>query len=484
MGILLCAVPFFVLPIPPLTDLPDHLLVARILAEQHSTVLGFDRYFDVDWEFHPGTATYVLLAAMQTFASPFAAAKLYLLVWVAALWASVYFLARSCGSRAPCSAALAALPLAFTFYVYRGFLPFITTIPLFALIVGFWHAKFSPLVKVPLVAFSLCILFLFHVVGAGAAVVTLCVSYIGAAYNGDIHSAKWWQLALSIAPVALLTLSFLYGSHEPHAMVHWTNPIANIRSCIGFTVGTLSTVASMLVAIWLFGLVAILVVTRKLCSPSSRLLVIPALVLTAIACVLPVDMGNLWPAGPRLLPFALVILVVAVAWEAISARLVVVGTLALIVGLSASTSFKAATLRSDFADFLSGRPFVTPGARLLPILVDPNEGSDLIQPFWYLASAYTIARGGENPYVFADPFVHTAASPLRYRDPGIVGRFAFLFRKQVQPDEYRGVSRAYDFVLVWGLSPQLEAILREEMRLLHRQGKLAIYGQRSPSASP
>ena len=483
IAVLLCVAPFFVLPIPPMSDLSDHVLVARILAQYHNPTLGFDKYFSVHWELHSGIATYALLSAMQSVASPFVGARVYLVTWVVALWASVYFLARCCGSKAPWAAALAALPLTFGWYVYTGLLPFIATIPLFALIVGFWNAEIPSRIKIPLVACFLCVSFLFHVVGAGAAVVALCVSYICTRFTGDAHPGKWWHLALSIAPVTLLTVNFLYGSHRPHAVVHWTSPLANIKPCISFTVGALSTVAAILLLLWLLGLAAALLVRGRLWSRSSHVLVVPALVLAGIACVLPVTFGSLWPAGPRLLPFALLLLIAAVAWEAIQVRLLVSGMLALIVGLSASTSFKAAALRSDFDDFLSGREFVTSGARLLPILVNPNEGSHWVQPFWSLASAYTITSGGENPYVFADPFVQTAASPLRYRAPETTRQFASLLGKPMEPAEYRGVSRSYDYVLVWGLWPQLEAVLADEMTLLHRQGRLVIYGSRPGDAA-
>src|SRR5258708_2958459 len=104
-------------------DLSEHVLVARVIVEHHNASLAFDKYFDVHWELHPGVAFYALLSGLQLIAAPFAAAKIYLVAWMTALWASIYFLARTNGSKKPWIPALAGTPLAFSWYVYSGFLP-------------------------------------------------------------------------------------------------------------------------------------------------------------------------------------------------------------------------------------------------------------------------------------------------------------------------------------------------------------------------
>ena len=88
------------------------------------------------------------------------------------------------------------------------------------------------------------------------------------------------------------------------------------------------------------------------------------------------------------------------------------------------------------------------------------------------AAALSIYRGGATPYVFAAPYIKTGASLLRYREEF---GYAFLYGPLRPARDYRGVGRQYDYVLVWGIDTDLNAVLAQELTLRHRYGPLRLY---------
>lgn len=121
--------------------------------------------------------------------------------------------------------------------------------------------------------------------------------------------------------------------------------------------------------------------------------------LSGLSIVLPTSLGALWPAGPRLFPFALILLASSLSWPPRYHKLLALGMLVIVSGLSFANSLKARELDREFRIFLSGTQHVALGSKVLPILVDPFEGARSVSPFWSLAAAYTIARGGADPTV-------------------------------------------------------------------------------------
>jgi hypothetical protein len=203
-----------------------------------------------------------------------------------------------------------------------------------------------------------------------------------------------------------------------------------------------------------------------------------ALLATA-SVLLPASLGALWPAGPRLFPYALILLVSGLSWPRRYARGVGLAALVVVLGMNLANGLKARALDREFRSFLSAVDLVDPGSKLLPILVDPYAGSKSIWPFWSLPSAYNVYRGGASPYVFATPYVKTGASPLQYRHRDEFG-YAFLYEPGQPASAYRGVAGAYDYVLVWGVDPDLDAVLGRELALVHRDGAFRLYAAPAP----
>jgi len=462
-----------------MTDVTQHVLVARIVSDSSDSSLAFARYFNVQWSFAPGSLFYLLLSQLQGVVGPFWDAKVFLSLWVLALWTSGWIAGKAVGQTDPWVAALGTLPLAFSWYVYMGLLPFILTFPLFLLTVSAWCGARGNR-QLILTALCLVCLFLSHAVGAAAGLLAIAVIALS-----TVTRETWLRsiarLSIAAAPVVVLLVAYVLGDRAPTVRVVTLNPLVNVVDLCKFTVTTLSTATGLLVLVWLTGVLS--VALGALRARSTRLwpFLGAAATLVLVAMVIPSSLGSLWPAGPRLVPFALLLIVVALPWSRHPRVVVLPLLIALLSGMGFFTYRHAGRLNRDFRDFLSICDLVAPGSRLLPILLDPNEGSRWVAPFWSLGSACTVRRGGTNPYVFAAPYVKTGASPLAFRRPGD-RQYAFLYDRLGPASRYRGVSAFYDYVLLWGESSEIDTVLAGEMVRVATQGRATLFAAEPAAA--
>src|SRR5262245_18557725 len=175
LGVLAVVAPFWLAVVPPLTDVSQHVLVARILDKYADGAYRFPEYFEIAWTGSPAELPYMLLRHLQHVVGPYTDARLYLTAFVVALSASACVLARAVRVETPLLAGLLALPLGSCYYVYAGLLPFLATLPLFALALAVWLGRLHWGMKLPLLWATLLLLYAFHVVGAAAAVLVIAV---------------------------------------------------------------------------------------------------------------------------------------------------------------------------------------------------------------------------------------------------------------------------------------------------------------------
>lgn len=476
LGVILCSLPFYMSLVPPMTDVSQHVLVARIIAEYNNPEFRFSDYFSIQWVVAPTALFYVLLVPVQQLVGPFWDARIFLTLWVILTWLSVWHLAKVRGQRDPWLAALVSLPLAFCWYAYKGFLPFLMTLPLFAFTVAVWFDDWKPVAKIASLWLLLLALFGFHIVGAAAAAAVIVIAAFTQVFV--VHNG-WHHLrlaAIAVLPIPLLLGLYLLGESSPSVSIQHAGVLSNMVSVVKFTCATLDDRAAVLMLLWLCLLGVMLTVRWRDLSPAIPVL-LSAAFLVALAVAIPSSLGALWPAGPRLFPFALILLIVSLPWTNLP-RLWVVGTcLALLVGLSAFTVRHIVVLDKGLRDYLGTVEVVEPGKSVLPILADFYDESRWVDPYWALISANTVMRGGSNPYVFATPHIKTGASPIRYRRSSD-RQFAFLYDPMHVATDYQGVSAAYDYVLLWGISPEITGVLEQEMIRIYERGNATLFARR------
>ena len=476
-GVALACLPFYAALVPPMADLPAHVLVARIVAEYADASLRFSDYFTVEWAASPTVLFYLVLVPLQKIVGPFTDARLYLTVWVLLTWLSAICLARSLGRPEPWMAGLVALPLAFCWYAYNGFLPFLMSLPLFAFSVAVWCGDWKPPLKAAALSVLLLALFGFHIVGAAAAAAVIGAGALvrGWKEKRGVQDALWTATAL--APLGIVTLVYLLGRQSPTSRLGYRPLLDQLVDVVKFTCATLDDSAGVLMLVWLAALTLAAIVHWR------QLLTVPwivagAALLLVLSAALPGSLGALWPAGPRLLPFALLLIVAAVPWTLFRRSWVVAASVLLLCGLSFFTTRKTLELGRDYRDLVDGLELVAPGSRVLPIITDVNLGSRWTKPFLHVGAIQAILRGGTNPYVFANPHILTGASPLTYRHEADARAFAFIYDDEHPAADYRGVAGHYDYVLLWGPAPSIDAVLDQEMSKVYARGHAVLFARR------
>ncbi|HEX9262275.1 MAG TPA: hypothetical protein VF893_07075, partial [Candidatus Bathyarchaeia archaeon] len=322
----------------------------------------------------------------------------------------------------------------------------------------------------------LIVIYGFHVVGAAVGVFSiLCPSVL----PGVREKGMWRRLltdVLALCPLFVLLAIYLKSGEGPDVIVTYREPINTMKAFIG---GTFGSLAEPVVWIGILGLggfcITVLYVILKKRHNSSVLIL--SLSLCLIGLAMPYSLGSLWPAGPRLLPYAILSGIGLLNLQRFGRRTFVVVISVVMVLMSYFTIDKSLELSKETKKLLSGVSKIEYGKRLLPIFKEPHKGSRYTYPFLWMAVAYNVIRGGSQPYIFASPYVKTNATPLKYMNYDSYG-YAFLFEESVEAKEYRGVSGKYDYVLIWGEDPGIESVVGAEMRLVHSNPPLEIYGKK------
>jgi hypothetical protein len=458
-----CLVPVFAPVVPPMTDLGSHVLVARILSHYGDPTLRFAEFFTIDWTVAPTALSYVLLGWLEQVFGPYGGAKAYLAIWLALLGASMALMARSLGSRDAWGATLLALPLSFSWFVWMGFLPFVMSMPLFAATLGVWWSPLPGRWKVPLMWALLALLFGFHIIGLCAAVGAVAASWLWQAYSRDPTAPSFGRVCLVLWPAAAFLGAYLLGPRPPSVGWTYEGALDQVYSLFTFTWGSLTESGRLLLVAWIVGVIGATVWTgwrRQLPMRAA----VAALALAAVGVIVPVYMGAILPAGPRMFPFALMLCIASIRWSARASRLAAVGSALLLAALSLATTVRVLEIDRDYRAFMRTVAGIAPGSRVLPIIGDVTAGSAMTWPYAPFMALAPIERGGLIPYAFASPYIFTNATPLRYaQEPGPEMRA--LFDPGSKPAAFSSLAGRYDYVIAWdlpvGLRDEIDAAFQE-----------------------
>ncbi len=478
--ILLAVLPFLLVPIPPMTDFCQHVMVAHVLNHYRDTDLNYRKYFDISYSTAPTMLSYFLLSFLQRISGPFTGGKIYLILFVLALWVSQRFYLRKLKIEDPSIIALASLPLAFSWYVYMGFLPFIMTLPLYTFLLGWWISHPSSFLRSAVGGIILIVTYGFHVTGAVVGAFSIiCLSILSGVREKGLWR-KFLKDVVALCPLFVLLVIYLKLGEGPEVNVIYEKILLTMKAFVGHTFGSLADPV-LWIGILGFGgfcIAAFYVILKKRHISSVLIL---SLSLCLVGLLMPYSLGSflrsLWPAGPRVFPYAILSGIGLLNLERFGRRIFIVVISVIIVLMSFITIDKTHELSKEYKQILSGVSKIEYGRRLLPIVIEPFKGSRHTLPFLFIAVAYNVIRGGSQPYVFAHPFIRTNAIPLKFINYDAYG-YAFLYRESVEAKEYRGVSRNYDYVLIWGEDPRIESVISAEMCLIYSNSPLKIYGRK------
>ncbi|HEV2444309.1 MAG TPA: hypothetical protein VGS58_00245 [Candidatus Sulfopaludibacter sp.] len=489
-GLLLAIAPFVIPRIPVGTDLLKHVLMAYILNHYHDPVLRYDHYFEVLWRARSTAVSELSLAALERVLPPFDALKAFLVLFVAVLWAASLRLTRYLG--APFTAALVFLPLAHTFCVFSGFLPYVVSIALFPfLLAGLMDPRRTP-GRIAGFAAWLLLLYAFHIVGAAVGGLALAI------YAVRREEGRWriaWRDFAALAPIGALCVYYVLQKGSGKGVLHYFPLLTHLKSFWGYNVWTLSRLSGVLFLAAILALAAAVLVQLR----RGRVLWQPALLaglLIVIGSALPYQIDDWFVVGSRTLPFALIAAVVCLDLRRTGWHVATGAAMALLLVSSLENTRISLAVQPKYDDFLSGVAAIPYGSNVMPIIQDlALGGNQYINPFNGIEDVYTIERGGSNPYVLAmprwvepgdalpDPTVEVEAvggepngAPiLRYRDPPL---YAYKFSKGgngFQGTNYRGAGKLYDYFIVYGQVPAVMPAIEAQAKLVYTRGDLRIY---------
>jgi hypothetical protein len=474
--ILLVVLPFLLVPIPPMTDFCQHVMVAHVLNHYRDTDLNYAKYFEVGYSAAPTMLAYVWLSFLQRMSGPFAGGKIYLVFFVLALWVSERFYLRKLKIEDPSIIALASLPLAFSGCVYMGFLPFIMTLPLYTFLLGWWISRPSSFRRSAVGGIILIVTYGFHVIGAiVGAFSIICLSIL----SGAREKGLWRKLLKDVAalcPLLILLAIYFELGKGPKVSVAYEDLWLTMKTFAGHTFGSLAD-SVLWIGILGFGgfcIGAFYVILKKRHISSVLIL---SLSLCLVGLLMPYSLGSLFPAGPRVFPYAILSGIGLLNLQKFGRRTFIVVICVVMVLMSFITINKSREVNKEYEQILSGVSKIEYGKKLLPIVIEPYKGSRHTYPFLWITVAYNIIRGGSQPYIFASPYIKTNATPLEFRSYDAYG-YAFLDKDPVQAEDYRGVSGNYDYVLIWGEDPRIQSVISAEMRLVYLNSPLKIYGRK------
>jgi hypothetical protein len=477
-GFLLAVMPFFQGPAPPMTDFCQHALVAQMMNHLEDTQLNYQAYFTRDSSYRTMYVAQLLLSLLEHFGGAIQGARLFLVLFVALLYLGTYTYLRALGIGPARWIALGTLPYAFSWPVYSGLLPYVMTFPLFTFLLAWWAGRPSSATRTVVAAMILVLMHGVHLLGAVGGAIAIAAWSLAEAFTRKPSGNHLKLDLLTVVPVTALVLA-IYAMSPPGGHLVYKTPLTHVKAYLGFNCGSLAELVLPINFAGLVGLGCALVLLgrRGALHPGVAG---AAFALALVGFVAPTDMVRLWPAGPRLLPYAILTAFGLLRLERRGVILFVLATMSIVAGDALATSGKIRALEGPYRDFLSGQDRVPYGAKLLPIVVDPHAGSRHVDPFWSLFSYYTITRGGAHPYAYAYPTYRNQASPLSYRNRDVDFPYAFFYKPEARPEDYRGVSNAYDVVLLWGRAPGIARVLEEEMDLDFEQGDLRLYRPRRP----
>ena len=393
---LLCTAPLIWPSTPPLVDLPGHVGRYRVELDLHSSP-SLQQFFEFKWAMigNLGVDLLIIPAAKVFGLEP--GVKLLVLLIPPLTTIGLLWVAREVHGGVP-PTALFALPFVYGYPFNFGFINFALSMALALIAFALWLRLASPIkrrLRSALFVPISCAIWMAHAFGWGALGLLVWSSELVSARD----SGRRWLLAAAQAAVKCLPLAF-----PLLLMIVWRG-----AGVAGNTQGffrPLLKVWAILAALrdrWLLwdclgvGVALVLIGSALLDKhvEFSRRLAIPALALFGVFLVLPQRVFGSEYADMRLVPFLLMLAILAIRLRepvapALNHRLALLGGLFLLLRLTGNTvSFAIAD--ADARSRLAALDYVPVGARVLSLIGDTCGGTWEMTRYSHFGS-FVIAR--------------------------------------------------------------------------------------------
>ncbi len=477
-------VPIWSSPYFPSQNGPWHLLAIQMLHEYTNPAFNYADFYTPSFHAIPHLA-HTLVVYLLAFVFPLLVAhKIAISLYALLLPASVFWFLATVNPERMAYGYVAFL-LIYNVPLFRGYHDYVLGIPLVLLALTYWlrrrdamTASQSLITMLLIVCVYFSHLFNFLMLGLAMLVYTL---------HRPPSLRALGRLTLLFLPASLLLAEFVVFSVRqsrwmdtseltflaPHsAVAGFFENFFHTLSMPGYVVAVATLVlGAPLVAISLF--------ERYRCSGRSlgRALFADPLVTLLLLCVAlyfvtPFKLFGWHYVNVRFVPYAIVF---AAAVVTVSHPIVLrAATVAVALAAAAIYGTLAMQVRDTgryVDEYLSGLDKVKRNSVMLPMAMDPFEVGT-ISPLAHAYDYYAIFRGGANGKGIAQ---FNTVTPMVYRSYPTRERFPVPDRG----DDLHAISRAYDYVLLWGGGSWPVSQLRKGgFDLVHEQGDLRLFENR------
>lgn len=301
--------PFWMVPLPPAADLPQHLAQIFLLEQ---TLDGNRAELVLTPWYYPNTLVYWLLYVFWQFADPLTCGRLILSVLAAAWVGGAYLLCRK--FERPLESWLLGVPLVFNFMFTWGFLNFLIGWPLFCLFLTIWSRPLLRQRSVWIVVLA------FLLYSAHALWFLMATVWVGICALQQREKGFWSQI-WPLVPVWALALAWypqLVSGRKSSSNIQpeWGLPLYQrfdfshlSDAMLGSIFSDIESIFCMLLGLWLAGVLATR--WRELPKLVSRPMMAAAILLLSAYALLPDTYMDTLHFNQRWLPCGIVLLLLA-----------------------------------------------------------------------------------------------------------------------------------------------------------------------------
>ncbi|MGA2361382.1 MAG: hypothetical protein ABSG73_02885 [Candidatus Aminicenantales bacterium] len=472
----LAIIPILLTPIPPVTDLPQHIAQARLFKE---TLANPDGPYIIQW-LAPNNLIYVFLLVFWT-VLPLGLITRAALIVIVLLWLAAIHGLGAVRSRAPATVAIVSL-LIFNQSFYWGFLNFLIGFPVFILwfVLTTRDPEKTSWKLIGALAVTSFFLYESHALwfAAGAAWLIL----IALVKKASVKTALWRFAAL--VPCGLIAFSWYPDLSAFRAMAgfdtapHWSPLFDRLASFLdaafGGIRGPVETIVFVFLLLWA-GL-SIWQNRTRLKDGTDRDLLAAALFFLAIVIVSPDKYMNTIFFSSRWFPAAMVFLLLALPAPSFRRASPKVIALAVALLFSLITAFAWRSFETrDLSGFRGSLARIQDSSRVLGL--DLGKESEHIKgrPFLQLFAYAQVFKGGELNFSFAEHYSGLVAYKAK-RDVRWTAGLEWHGEKVKRTD-----FAFFDFVLVNGEEKDHQILGRfPELSPLTHLGKWRLYEVKKP----
>jgi hypothetical protein len=485
IGALIAAslVPVWAVEYFPSQNGPWHLLVSKMLRDYHDPALNYSAYYQHSWHAIPHLLHTVLVSVLSHVMPLMIANKVMISVNLILFPLSVFYLLSAIDRRQ------AILGYASFLFVYngpllRGYHDYSLGVPLVLLGFAYWWKNRDALsMKHRAVLATLAVLIYFsHIFNLGVLGLAIVLT---TAWERRSIRAVLGTAWLFIVPAVLLAEYTWYTANQakwfveselvfmaPHRSAEWffrSYFLTLSHTVYIATVGVLLAWSHLVFR----GLASSWRRWKSGRAPAAVAFVLPVLlvVLTAMYFVAPYKFFGWHYVNVRFVPYVLVVaLACAVKVGYRRGRTFAASMAVAAFACYAVLTYQFIRANDTIKEYVSGVGIVETDKTLLPVSFDSLEIGE-VSPVAHAYDYYQIERGGANGRGIG---TFNTLTPLVYRSGRTFPRLRLRGLDQLQ-----AVSRAYDYVLLWGAPVRIIRQVNDAgLEVVHRQGRLIILQNR------